>query len=294
MTYLKNYFSILLLSATMLLLVASCSDKEVLDVIYAPSATPEEVLSNLETYLNAQDMDGVISLFDEESVFVTEPEGEPLVGHEEISEGFQGFFDLGGQSDIQARNVIRSDDLALVIVDWTFGGVDSEGNAYEFGSTATDVLQQNEDGNWLYKIDNAFGVTRSDDPTNTENFDSGILETLDNLEIYLNTQNMEGVMSLFHEDGVFVTEPGGEPLVGHEEVSGGFQGFFDLGGQSNIQARFVIQIGDLALVIVDWTFGGIDADGNAYEFGATATDVLERDENGNWLYRVDNAFGIGE
>ncbi len=269
---------------------------------YAPSSTPQEALRNLETYINTQDMKGILSLYHDNGVFVNQPEGAILKGDAEISAGFQGFFDLGGQADIQLRNMIRSGDLALMVVDWTFAGTDSEGNAYKFGATATDVLQQDENGNWYYKIDNAFGVAKAENKANSASIDKKDIAlssttprgVLKKLETYLNTKDMKGMMSLFHEEGVLVNQPEATPLTGYDAISGGFQGFFDMGGKADINVRNVISAGDIALVIVDWTYGGIGADGKPYEFGATATDVLERDENGNWLYRIDNAFGVAK
>ena len=47
---------------------------------YPPSSTPEEVLDNLEKYLNTSDMDGILSLFTDEAMLINQPGGDPLVG----------------------------------------------------------------------------------------------------------------------------------------------------------------------------------------------------------------------
>ncbi|WP_324027041.1 nuclear transport factor 2 family protein [Maribacter sp. BPC-D8] len=285
-----------------MLVVISCDDNDNgnnSEDINDFATTPEEVVEKLEMYINAQNMNGVLSLYNGAAVFVDQPEGAPKVGFSAIREGYQGFFDLGGQSDIQIRNVIQSGNLALVIVDWTFSGIDSDGNSFEFGATGTDVLQQDEGGNyWLYSIDNAFGVARPDSNTGFTQAENSAASTaelevlVENLEMYINTRNMDGILSLYNEEAVFVDQPEGEPKVGFDAIREGYQGFFDLGGQSDIQVRNVIQSGNIALVIVDWTYTGIDSDGNSFEFGATGTDVLQQGEDGNWLYRIDNAFGI--
>ena len=307
MTTLKNNLGRLLATITIMLIV-SCGSivnenndtAEILNVSkveasnYVLAATPEAVVEKLETYLNTKDMNGILSLYNEESVFVNQPEGEPLIGLNAIRGGFQSVLDMGGQADIKLRSLIQSGNLALVIVDWTSKGIDSEGKAFEFGATATDVLQQGKDGNWLYKIDNAFGVARPDSFVEKNNdtkksFNTNIAEKL---EMYMNTKNMKGILSLYNEESVFVNQPEANPKVGIDAIRDGFQGFLDMGGQSDIQVRNMIQSGNIALVIVDWTFKGVDPEGKAFEFGATATDVIQQDKKGNWLYRIDNAFGV--
>ncbi|WP_324027039.1 nuclear transport factor 2 family protein [Maribacter sp. BPC-D8] len=310
MNTIKNNLRKLLAIITIMLIAISCGTKitkntknvgkqahniEAGQVInYAPATTPKEVAKNLETYLNTKDIKGVLSLYNEESVFVNQPEGIPLIGLDAIRNGFQSVLDMGGQSDIQVRNVIQSGNLALLIVDWVTTGIDAKGKAFEFKATATDVVQQNEAGHWLYKIDNAFGVAHADSPIDQKSLAKKVqnIDIAAKLELYMNTKNMNGILSLYNEESVFVNKPEGEPKAGLESIREGFQGYLNLGGQSDIKVRNLIQSGNVALVIVDWTFKGTDSEGNAFKFGATATDVLKRNEAGIWQYRIDNAFGV--
>lgn len=143
-------------TAAAYMLIASASDSL---AQHTPSATPEAVLENLETYLNTHDVDGILSLFDEDGMVIFQPSGEGQTGLASVEAGFQGFLDLGGTADINVRRVYQVGDTALVLVDWTFSGTDSEGNDFAFGAAATDVLKQADDGAWYYLIDNAFGTT---------------------------------------------------------------------------------------------------------------------------------------
>ncbi|UJW35139.1 nuclear transport factor 2 family protein [Saccharothrix sp. AJ9571] len=59
--------------------------------------------------------------------------------------------------------------------------------------------------------------------------------------------------------------------------------FLRLGLPITVRPRRVDVVGDLALLIVDWTVGD--------SISGTATDVARRGEDGLWRYVIDNPFG---
>ena len=50
-------------------------------------------------------------------------------------------------------------------------------------------------------------------------------------------------------------------------------------------------MGDLAYLSNTWTLEAKDADGNPTSMGATTAEVARRQDDGRWLYVIDNAWG---
>jgi ketosteroid isomerase-like protein len=55
--------------------------------------------------------------------------------------------------------------------------------------------------------------------------------------------------------------------------------------------RKVLQAGDVALVVSDWTFSGKGPDG-ILSVSGTSTDVMRRQADGTWRYLIDNPDGV--
>ena len=58
----------------------------------------------------------------------------------------------------EVRRVLRSGDIALVLMDWTVTVQDPEGQEHVDHGTATQVMKQQADGSWRLKISNPPGV----------------------------------------------------------------------------------------------------------------------------------------
>lgn len=58
----------------------------------------------------------------------------------------------------EVRRVLRCDELALALVDWTITMLDAQGQEHVARGTATQVLKQQADGSWCLKISNPLGV----------------------------------------------------------------------------------------------------------------------------------------
>lgn len=114
---------------------------------------------------------------------------------------------------------------------------------------------------------------------------------LENHETHFNAGDIEGMVSLFADEGIVVTTPSGDPVGGRSGTAEAIAGFVDLGVTLDANVRRVYQSGDIALLIVDWELIGPDANGDPFYLSGTATDVVSRAEDGTWHYRIDNAFG---
>lgn len=130
---------------------------------HTPSAanltSPEAVPVQFDVAFNRGDVDGLLALLDEAATMRLAPDhiiendrpgvraflAQQLAAHPHISS--------------QVRRVLRSEDLALVLVDWTItvpGG--PAGQEHVNHGTSTQVMKQQADGSWRLKISNPFGV----------------------------------------------------------------------------------------------------------------------------------------
>jgi ketosteroid isomerase-like protein len=102
---------------------------------------------------NGADMDALLALYEPEATLIPQP-GSPVTGYEAIREALSQFIGLGGQIDLRPSVVVESAGLALVMSDWTLtGGTDPDGNPVELSGRSTEVLRRQDDGSWLFVID---------------------------------------------------------------------------------------------------------------------------------------------
>lgn len=93
-----------------------------------------------------------------------------------------------------------------------------------------------------------------------------------------NTFDLTEVERCYAPGGVFVARPGSP------EGPAANQRMLDLRQPLEVRPRHAYEVGDLALLIVDWRLGDVTG---------TATDVARRGADGRWRYVIDNPFGTG-
>jgi uncharacterized protein (TIGR02246 family) len=106
-----------------------------------------------------------------------------------------------------------------------------------------------------------------------------------------NAGDLEQAMTFYEPDCVIVPEPG-RVLAGTDAVRQVLQGFLALKGTMALRSRRVLQNGDVALLIADWTLAGTGADGNPVTIGGTTADVVRRQADGTWRFAIDNPLGV--
>ena len=121
-----------------------------------PANTPEEAHKLFSQYFEDEDLDGLISLYEPDAVMVPEP-GKTLSGSLAIRDGLQAFISLKGKLKLNVQKVIEAGDIALVFSTWTLNGTDPKGNAVALQGLTSDVLRLQNDGTWLFVIDNPYG-----------------------------------------------------------------------------------------------------------------------------------------
>jgi uncharacterized protein (TIGR02246 family) len=106
----------------------------------------------------------------------------------------------------------------------------------------------------------------------------------------INTGNYEMLMDLYEPEAVFATQPGSlaHGLGGIREALGGFVA---MNGTLDLKVSRVLEVGDLALVVGDWSFTGIGPDGGSLTLAAKNADVLRRQSDGSWRFVIDNPWG---
>ncbi|BFM15530.1 hypothetical protein R50073_17130 [Maricurvus nonylphenolicus] len=102
--------------------------------------------------------------------------------------------------------------------------------------------------------------------------------------ISLLKQDIDGALSLYHMDAHFVSGPGTTTVSGHEAVREQLEVFATIAGDMKLVERTMTVAGDIAQVKMQWKRAST---GEAF----TALDVLQRQDDGRWLFLIDNPYG---
>ncbi len=113
---------------------------------------PAEASRLFERHFADGDLEGLMSLYEEDAVFPT-PHGTST-GHDEIRVTLEAYLESGAKLVFGESLVFQAGDLALIHTPWTMRMPD--GSAPE-GATA-EVVRRQSDGSWKYVIDNPDGT----------------------------------------------------------------------------------------------------------------------------------------
>ena len=106
----------------------------------------------------------------------------------------------------------------------------------------------------------------------------------------INTGNFDTLMALYEPEAAFATQPGrlAPGLGGIRDALGGFVA---MNGKLDLAVSRVLEVGDLALVVGEWSFSGTDPQGAPVKLAARNADVLRRQADGSWRFVIDNPWG---
>jgi uncharacterized protein (TIGR02246 family) len=121
-----------------------------------PANTPEEAHALFSQLFEAGDLDGLISLYEPDAVMLPEP-GKPVSGTFGIREALQYFLSMNGKLDLRVQRVIEAGDIALIFSSWTLNGIGADGATIALQGQTSDVVRLQDDGTWLFVIDNPYG-----------------------------------------------------------------------------------------------------------------------------------------
>lgn len=118
-----------------------------------PASTPQELHSLFLEYFNAKDVDGLLSLYEDDGMLVAAPD-QVAQGKDAIRGSLEAFLGMGGRIEFLAEaEPIVNGPIALTHGRWRL--TPDVGDAME-GETA-EVSRVGEDGVWRYVIDNPWG-----------------------------------------------------------------------------------------------------------------------------------------
>jgi len=88
-----------------------------------------------------------------------------------------------------------------------------------------------------------------------------------------NKGNISFLMTLYEKDAGFASEPG-QVVKDKESIRQSFQGFINMGGKLDARSKQVLQAGNLALLITEWSLSGTEPDGTPINLNGRGTIVL--------------------
>ena len=116
-------------------------------------------------------------------------------------------------------------------------------------------------------------------------------ETLLNSQVKeFNKGNIGFLMTLYEKDACFASKAG-QVVKDPERIRQAFQDFTAMGVKLDARAKHVLQAGDLALLITEWSLSGTEPDGKPINLDGRGTIVLRRQPDDNWLIVIENPWG---
>ena len=104
-------------------------------------------------------------------------------------------------------------------------------------------------------------------------------------EAFFNQGNVEGLLSCYAEDAVFVAARG-QYLKGHAQIRPVLQAMVDSGLRMKLELIELVELGEIALERALCTIEGSDAEPNS------STVVLQRGPDAQWRILIDDP-GLG-
>jgi uncharacterized protein (TIGR02246 family) len=122
------------------------------------AVTPEAVPVAFDAAFNAGDADTLLALFaDNATMRMTNGEiveNDRATLHNRLSE----LLKMGAKISNTVRHTLASEDVALVLMDWTLTIPNAEGDTHTESGTATQVMTRAADGLWRLRISNPAGI----------------------------------------------------------------------------------------------------------------------------------------
>jgi ketosteroid isomerase-like protein len=118
-----------------------------------PAKNPEEICSLFQQYMAAGDIEGVLSVYDPEIVFLNQAR-EVVKGKQELKQELGPFVAARARFDFNITQVIQSGDIALMHTQWNIPGPE------EISLYAIEVARLQPDGTWRWLIGDPFTVGR--------------------------------------------------------------------------------------------------------------------------------------
>jgi ketosteroid isomerase-like protein len=116
-----------------------------------PARNPEEICSLFKRYMAEGDIDGLLSVYDPEVVFLNQA-GELIKGKQELKQELNRFAAARARFDFNIAQVIQSGDIALMHTRWNISG------PQQISVYAIEVARRQPDGTWRWLMGDPFTV----------------------------------------------------------------------------------------------------------------------------------------
>jgi ketosteroid isomerase-like protein len=105
-----------------------------------------------------------------------------------------------------------------------------------------------------------------------------------------NKGNIRFLMTLYEKDVCFASKPG-QVVKDLESIRRTLQDFIGKGAKLEAKVKRVLQAGNLALLITEWSLNGTEPDGRIINLTGRGIVVLRRQSDDTWLMVIENPWG---
>src|SRR4051812_30836214 len=102
------------------------------------------------------------------------------------------------------------------------------------------------------------------------------------VEARFNAGDLDGLVALYEPDAT-MAGPDGTVAEGLDAIRATWEPLVALGGHLKMVTRYVVEVGELALLRNDWSFEGADL-----SMKSQTAEVARRQADGTWLYTIDH------
>jgi uncharacterized protein (TIGR02246 family) len=123
---------------------------------YEKPLTARRVDEIFQQAMNEGDLERVMSLYDDNAVFVQEPGKPEIRGLDKIREIIRQFQSIKPELKVEVLQFVEADDVAFFTLKWEIKGTSTDGEEIHMSSCDGNVVKRQKDGTWKTIIDNPF------------------------------------------------------------------------------------------------------------------------------------------
>jgi uncharacterized protein (TIGR02246 family) len=121
-----------------------------------PAQTPEEVDALFGEYVNANNLDDLVALY-EPTASLVQQDGSSASGTQAIREALAALLEMKPTLLMKVVRLSRAgDDLAVLYNDWELDAVGPDGAELHVTGKALEVVRRQADGTWRFAIDDPY------------------------------------------------------------------------------------------------------------------------------------------
>lgn len=121
-----------------------------------PAQTPEEVDALVEKYINENDLEALVDLYEPTATLMAQG-GIVSIGHDAIRTALQRLLNVNAKMTLNVTQTIVSGDVAVLYNEWSYTFSPPGSDPVEFNGQAMEVVRRQADGSWRFVIDDPYG-----------------------------------------------------------------------------------------------------------------------------------------